>query len=85
MRRATFLLASLMLFSSATLAQILPTLSYQAVLTDTIGAPKPDGAIIGNAVTALVRFDGSRLASGVYLYRIHSGTYVESRKLLLLR
>jgi photosystem II stability/assembly factor-like uncharacterized protein len=32
-----------------------------------------------------VKFDGSKLASGVYLYRMEAGTYVETRKLLLVR
>jgi carboxypeptidase T len=32
-----------------------------------------------------VKFDASGLASGVYLYRIHAGDFVQSRKLLLLR
>jgi len=32
-----------------------------------------------------VRFDGSGLASGVYLYRLQAGTYIQTRKLLLLR
>jgi hypothetical protein len=32
-----------------------------------------------------VRFDGSRLASGVYFYRMQSGDYVQSKKLLLLK
>jgi 5'-nucleotidase len=32
-----------------------------------------------------VRFDGSGLASGVYLYRIQAGEYTQSRKLMLLR
>jgi hypothetical protein len=32
-----------------------------------------------------VRFDGSNLASGVYLYRMHSGEYVRTRKLLLIK
>jgi len=32
-----------------------------------------------------VQFNASGLASGVYLYRLQAGTYVETRKLLLLR
>ena len=32
-----------------------------------------------------VKFDGSGLASGVYLYRVKAGDFVQSRKLLLLR
>lgn len=44
MKLAAFLLAFLMLLCAATLAQIPRTLSYQAVLTDNGGAPKPDGA-----------------------------------------
>jgi hypothetical protein len=32
-----------------------------------------------------VKFDGSGLSSGVYLYRLQAGTFVQTRKLLLLQ
>lgn len=32
-----------------------------------------------------VKFDGSRMASGVYFYRLHARTDLEMRKLLLIR
>ena len=32
-----------------------------------------------------VRFDGSNLASGVYVYRLQAGDFVQSKKLVLLK
>jgi cyanophycinase len=37
------------------------------------------------AGTHTVRFDGSRLASGVYIYRLQAGTIAQSRTMILLR
>jgi hypothetical protein len=32
-----------------------------------------------------VRFDGSHLPSGVYVYRMQAGSFTEAKKLLLVR
>ena len=32
-----------------------------------------------------VKFDASRLSSGVYLYRLHAGNHIEVRKALLMK
>jgi hypothetical protein len=38
-----------------------------------------------DAGTHEVKFDRSNLASGVYFYRIQAGTFVQSKKFVLLR
>jgi hypothetical protein len=52
--------------------------------------------ILGNEVATLVnenksagnyevKFDASNLASGIYLYKLQSGDFVQTRKLMLLK
>ena len=51
-----------------------------------------NGAVVGTLVSGVqppgeheVRFDASRLSSGVYIYRLQQGDVTESRKMLLIR
>jgi hypothetical protein len=32
-----------------------------------------------------VRFDATNLASGVYFYRLHAGSHVQTRKLIVVK
>ena len=32
-----------------------------------------------------VKFDGSKLSSGVYFYRLHAGDFFKTKKLMLLK
>lgn len=52
--------------------------------------------VLGNEVATLVNeekpagvyevtFDASNLASGMYLYRLQAGSFVETKKMILLR
>ena len=72
---------------STTISYQVPTQSHVALMVfDVLGH---NVATLVNDVkepaTYRVQFDGSGLASGVYFYRMHAGTYIETKKLLLLR
>jgi hypothetical protein len=72
---------------STTIKYELPTASHVSLIVYDI---------LGRAVSMLVNerrnagvhevmFDGSRLSSGVYFYRIEAGSFVQTRKLLLVK
>ena len=72
---------------STTIQYALPIRSQVALdVYNTLGqnvAQLVDGE--GEAGYHEVRFDASNLASGVYFYRLQAGSFVETKKLLLLR
>jgi hypothetical protein len=52
--------------------------------------------VLGNEVATLVdeyktggsyevNFDAAQLSSGIYFYKLHSGSYVQTRKMILLK
>jgi len=88
--RATFLLAQNYPnpFNPAT------TISFQVSLKSKVSLKVYD--ILGNEIAGLVneekpagsytiKFDGSNLASGVYFYTLRAGSFVQSRKMILLK
>ncbi len=60
--------------------------SVRLVVYDLLGR---EGAVLVNEKKApgsyQVTFDASGLSSGVYFYRLQAGSYVETKKLLLVR
>jgi hypothetical protein len=73
-----------------------PTTTIQFTLVDRQSTIVRVYDILGREVATLVnemkfpgsytiRFDGSKLASGTYFYRLQAGSYTQTRKLLLLR
>jgi hypothetical protein len=52
---------------------------------DLLGRPVYELSEYRSAGTYEVKFDGTALASGIYLYRLNSGTYSVSKKMILLK
>ena len=72
----------------------LTTISYHLPVggTASLKVYSLDGELVATIVEGnqsageyLVRFDGSNLASGVYLYRLRLGGFVQTRKLLMIK
>ncbi|HSW55541.1 MAG TPA: SBBP repeat-containing protein [Ignavibacteriaceae bacterium] len=70
------------------------TIQYSIPLRSSVTLKVYD--VLGNEIATLVNeekdrgvysviFDASQLASGIYLYRIQAGSYVETKKMILLR
>jgi xylan 1,4-beta-xylosidase len=72
---------------STTISYALPAKSHVTIAVfNTLG--QQVASLVNSEVDAGVheaRFDAFELTSGVYLYRLHAGEYVETRKLVLLR
>jgi len=72
---------------STTIRYGLPDRSYVTIVVFNTAGQKVATLVDGETEAGYheVRFDASRLASGVYLYRLQAGSYVETRKLLFVR
>ena len=65
----------------------IPTKSYVSLKIYNILGEEVKTLVSGvrNAGKYIMKFDASNLASGVYIYRIKSGTFSHSKKLILLK
>jgi hypothetical protein len=72
---------------STTIRYSLPTRSYVTLTVFNTLGQKVRSLAEGERGAGYheVTLDGTNLSSGVYLYRLSTGTYVETRKLVLLR
>jgi hypothetical protein len=69
---------------SFTVGQTVPaTLKVYNILGQCVGTLFSSIATAGEAYH--VPFDGSRLATGIYFYRLQAGSFVQTRKLVLLK